>query len=153
MVDPNLNHNTTEQHLCDYLTVCGDIFEFRLSRLARLLSTFAPQQAKRPLVTWWSFAQFNFVKAKTTKNQMTVWPILKFCRSLTHWGTKAIVRLALLLQSSQEFQRNTASTLAVSNHLTRFLPLLSLPQPGFINSLKFSSSGQFLVAGVGQEHR
>uniref|UniRef100_A0A3B4B204 U3 small nucleolar RNA-interacting protein 2 n=1 Tax=Periophthalmus magnuspinnatus TaxID=409849 RepID=A0A3B4B204_9GOBI len=25
--------------------------------------------------------------------------------------------------------------------------------PGFVNSLKFSSSGQFLVAGVGQEHR
>lgn len=28
-----------------------------------------------------------------------------------------------------------------------------LQQPGFVNSLKFSSSGQFLVAGVGQEHR
>lgn len=27
------------------------------------------------------------------------------------------------------------------------------PQVGFINSLKFSSSGNFLVAGVGQEHR
>lgn len=26
-------------------------------------------------------------------------------------------------------------------------------QSGFVNSLKFSSSGQFLVAGVGQEHR
>lgn len=26
-------------------------------------------------------------------------------------------------------------------------------QTGFVNSLKFSSSGQFLVAGVGQEHR
>lgn len=26
-------------------------------------------------------------------------------------------------------------------------------QVGFINSLKFSSSGDFLVAGVGQEHR
>ncbi|XP_034022254.1 U3 small nucleolar RNA-interacting protein 2 [Thalassophryne amazonica] len=32
-------------------------------------------------------------------------------------------------------------------------PLFSLPVSGFINSLKFSSSGQFLVAGVGQEHR
>lgn len=32
-------------------------------------------------------------------------------------------------------------------------PLFSVPLPGFINSLKFSSSGQFLVAGVGQEHR
>jgi hypothetical protein len=27
------------------------------------------------------------------------------------------------------------------------------PQMGFINSLKFSSAGDFLVAGVGQEHR
>lgn len=27
------------------------------------------------------------------------------------------------------------------------------PQVGFINSLKFSSTGDFLVAGVGQEHR
>ncbi|CAN9512029.1 unnamed protein product [Ophioblennius macclurei] len=31
--------------------------------------------------------------------------------------------------------------------------LFSVPVNGFINSLKFSSSGQFLVAGVGQEHR
>ena len=28
-----------------------------------------------------------------------------------------------------------------------------LSQVGFINSLKFSSAGDFLVAGVGQEHR
>ncbi|XP_037346361.1 U3 small nucleolar RNA-interacting protein 2 isoform X2 [Pungitius pungitius] len=32
-------------------------------------------------------------------------------------------------------------------------PLFSIPVSGFVNSLKFSSSGQFLVAGVGQEHR
>ncbi|XP_071383110.1 U3 small nucleolar RNA-interacting protein 2 isoform X1 [Centroberyx affinis] len=32
-------------------------------------------------------------------------------------------------------------------------PLFSVPVTGFVNSLKFSSSGQFLVAGVGQEHR
>ncbi|XP_035615945.1 U3 small nucleolar RNA-interacting protein 2 [Oncorhynchus keta] len=32
-------------------------------------------------------------------------------------------------------------------------PLFSIPVPGFVNSLKFSSSGKFLVAGVGQEHR
>ncbi|XP_069000752.1 U3 small nucleolar RNA-interacting protein 2 isoform X2 [Embiotoca jacksoni] len=31
-------------------------------------------------------------------------------------------------------------------------PLFSVPVSGFVNSLKFSSSGQFLVAGVGQEH-
>uniref|UniRef100_A0A672IC63 U3 small nucleolar RNA-interacting protein 2 n=1 Tax=Salarias fasciatus TaxID=181472 RepID=A0A672IC63_SALFA len=31
--------------------------------------------------------------------------------------------------------------------------LFSVPVNGFINSLKFSSSGHFLVAGVGQEHR
>ncbi|XP_019957203.1 U3 small nucleolar RNA-interacting protein 2 isoform X1 [Paralichthys olivaceus] len=31
--------------------------------------------------------------------------------------------------------------------------LFTVPVSGFINSLKFSSSGQFLVAGVGQEHR
>ncbi|XP_037535279.1 U3 small nucleolar RNA-interacting protein 2 isoform X2 [Nematolebias whitei] len=31
--------------------------------------------------------------------------------------------------------------------------LFSVPVNGFINSLKFSSSGQFLVVGVGQEHR
>ncbi|XP_056590941.1 U3 small nucleolar RNA-interacting protein 2 [Triplophysa dalaica] len=32
-------------------------------------------------------------------------------------------------------------------------PLFSVPVTGFVNSLKFSSSGKFLVAGVGQEHR
>uniref|UniRef100_A0A8B9H4D9 U3 small nucleolar RNA-interacting protein 2 n=1 Tax=Astyanax mexicanus TaxID=7994 RepID=A0A8B9H4D9_ASTMX len=32
-------------------------------------------------------------------------------------------------------------------------PLFSIPLTGFVNSLKFSSSGKFLVAGVGQEHR
>ncbi|KAF7664663.1 hypothetical protein LDENG_00170090 [Lucifuga dentata] len=32
-------------------------------------------------------------------------------------------------------------------------PLFSVSVSGFVNSLKFSSSGQFLVAGVGQEHR
>ncbi|KAK7916559.1 hypothetical protein WMY93_012320 [Mugilogobius chulae] len=31
--------------------------------------------------------------------------------------------------------------------------LFTVPVPGFVNSLKFSTSGQFLVAGVGQEHR
>ncbi|XP_061583280.1 U3 small nucleolar RNA-interacting protein 2 isoform X2 [Cololabis saira] len=31
--------------------------------------------------------------------------------------------------------------------------LFSVPVSGFVNSLKFSSSGQFLVAGIGQEHR
>ncbi|XP_024125683.1 U3 small nucleolar RNA-interacting protein 2 isoform X1 [Oryzias melastigma] len=31
--------------------------------------------------------------------------------------------------------------------------LFSVAVPGFVNSLKFSSSGHFLVAGVGQEHR
>nr|XP_057937633.1 U3 small nucleolar RNA-interacting protein 2 isoform X2 [Doryrhamphus excisus] len=32
-------------------------------------------------------------------------------------------------------------------------PLFSVPLVGFVNSLKFSHSGHFLVAGVGQEHR
>ncbi|XP_016123755.1 U3 small nucleolar RNA-interacting protein 2-like [Sinocyclocheilus grahami] len=32
-------------------------------------------------------------------------------------------------------------------------PLFSVPMSGFVNSLKFSNSGKFLVAGVGQEHR
>ncbi|KAJ8409348.1 hypothetical protein AAFF_G00235460 [Aldrovandia affinis] len=32
-------------------------------------------------------------------------------------------------------------------------PLFSVPVAGFVNSLKFSSTGDFLVAGVGQEHR
>ncbi|EDL77289.1 RNA, U3 small nucleolar interacting protein 2 (predicted), isoform CRA_a [Rattus norvegicus] len=32
-------------------------------------------------------------------------------------------------------------------------PLCDIPLVGFINSLKFSSGGDFLVAGVGQEHR
>ncbi|XP_051528626.1 U3 small nucleolar RNA-interacting protein 2-like isoform X1 [Myxocyprinus asiaticus] len=32
-------------------------------------------------------------------------------------------------------------------------PLFSIPVTGFVNSLKFSNSGKFLVAGVGQEHR
>ena len=32
-------------------------------------------------------------------------------------------------------------------------PLLTIPMTGFVNSLAFSSSGKFLVAGIGQEHR
>lgn len=32
-------------------------------------------------------------------------------------------------------------------------PLFSVPVAGFINALEFSTSGKFLVAGVGQEHR
>uniref|UniRef100_A0A8B9BFK1 U3 small nucleolar RNA-interacting protein 2 n=1 Tax=Anser brachyrhynchus TaxID=132585 RepID=A0A8B9BFK1_9AVES len=32
-------------------------------------------------------------------------------------------------------------------------PLCDIPLVGFINSLKFSAAGDFLVAGVGQEHR
>ncbi|XP_026868287.2 U3 small nucleolar RNA-interacting protein 2 [Electrophorus electricus] len=32
-------------------------------------------------------------------------------------------------------------------------PLFTIPVTGFVNSLKFSTSGKFLVAGVGQEHR
>ncbi|XP_004715312.2 U3 small nucleolar RNA-interacting protein 2 [Echinops telfairi] len=35
----------------------------------------------------------------------------------------------------------------------RLAPLCDIPLVGFINSLKFSSTGDFLVAGVGQEHR
>ncbi|XP_059017034.1 U3 small nucleolar RNA-interacting protein 2 [Mustela lutreola] len=35
----------------------------------------------------------------------------------------------------------------------RLDPLCDIPLVGFINSLKFSSLGDFLVAGVGQEHR
>ncbi|XP_021264892.1 U3 small nucleolar RNA-interacting protein 2 [Numida meleagris] len=32
-------------------------------------------------------------------------------------------------------------------------PLCDIPLIGFVNSLKFSSAGDFLVAGIGQEHR
>lgn len=32
-------------------------------------------------------------------------------------------------------------------------PLFCIPMPGFVNSLQFSPSGDFLLAGVGQEHR
>uniref|UniRef100_UPI00398F3DFB U3 small nucleolar RNA-interacting protein 2 isoform X1 n=1 Tax=Pristiophorus japonicus TaxID=55135 RepID=UPI00398F3DFB len=35
----------------------------------------------------------------------------------------------------------------------RLEPLFDIPMVGFVNCLKFSSSGDFLVAGVGQEHR
>ncbi len=35
----------------DYLTACGDIFGLQLSRLARILSTHSPQQAKHPMAT------------------------------------------------------------------------------------------------------
>lgn len=39
------------------------------------------------------------------------------------------------------------------SHLLTSSPASPSSQVGFINSLKFSSSGHFLVAGVGQEHR
>uniref|UniRef100_A0A8D2LKJ8 U3 small nucleolar RNA-interacting protein 2 n=1 Tax=Varanus komodoensis TaxID=61221 RepID=A0A8D2LKJ8_VARKO len=32
-------------------------------------------------------------------------------------------------------------------------PVFEIPLVGFVNSLKFSNSGNFLVAGIGQEHR
>ncbi|XP_077182005.1 U3 small nucleolar RNA-interacting protein 2 [Paroedura picta] len=32
-------------------------------------------------------------------------------------------------------------------------PLFDIPLVGFVNSLKFSNTGNFLVAGIGQEHR
>nr|XP_028574561.1 U3 small nucleolar RNA-interacting protein 2 [Podarcis muralis] len=35
----------------------------------------------------------------------------------------------------------------------RLEPLFEIPLVGFVNSLKFSNSGNFLVAGIGQEHR
>ncbi|XP_078270485.1 U3 small nucleolar RNA-interacting protein 2 isoform X1 [Rhinoraja longicauda] len=35
----------------------------------------------------------------------------------------------------------------------RLDPLFDIPVVGFVNCLKFSNSGDFLVAGVGQEHR
>ncbi|XP_074861334.1 U3 small nucleolar RNA-interacting protein 2 isoform X2 [Carettochelys insculpta] len=35
----------------------------------------------------------------------------------------------------------------------RLEPLFDIPLVGFVNSLKFSSAGDFLVAGIGQEHR
>nr|KAG5711317.1 hypothetical protein BaRGS_006014 [Batillaria attramentaria] len=34
-----------------------------------------------------------------------------------------------------------------------YILLFILSQPGFINSLQFSPTGDFLLAGVGQEHR
>ncbi|KAM9408730.1 U3 small nucleolar RNA-interacting protein 2 isoform 2-T2 [Pholidichthys leucotaenia] len=40
-----------------------------------------------------------------------------------------------------------------SPHYRGLEHLFSVPVSGFVNSLKFSSSGQFLVAGIGQEHR
>lgn len=48
-------------------------------------------------------------------------------------------------------RRSSSCVKTLSSSL--YLQLVLLFQPGFINSLKFSSSGQFLVAGVGQEHR
>ena len=39
----------------------------------------------------------------------------------------------------------------VDAHLVRVL--ISLSQDGFVNDLVFSSDGELLVAGVGQEHR
>ncbi|KAL8578592.1 pre-rRNA processing protein [Nucella lapillus] len=35
----------------------------------------------------------------------------------------------------------------------KLVPLFALPVTGFVNSLKFSPRGDFLVAGVGKEHR
>jgi len=37
--------------------------------------------------------------------------------------------------------------------LKTITPLLTIPCTGFVNSLSFSRSGRYLVAGVGQEHR
>ncbi|XP_066284541.1 U3 small nucleolar RNA-interacting protein 2-like isoform X3 [Branchiostoma lanceolatum] len=39
------------------------------------------------------------------------------------------------------------------DHFKTVKPLFSIPVVGFVNGLKFSSDGSFLVAAVGQEHR
>ncbi|XP_052179860.1 U3 snoRNP-associated protein-like EMB2271 [Diospyros lotus] len=42
---------------------------------------------------------------------------------------------------------------AIGSELKDFRPLFELPLVGFVNSLAFAKSGEFLVAGVGQEPR
>jgi len=41
----------------------------------------------------------------------------------------------------------------VANNFRDLVPIQRIPVEGFVNSLRFSSSGKFLVCGVGQEHR
>ncbi|XP_041837053.1 U3 small nucleolar RNA-interacting protein 2 isoform X2 [Melanotaenia boesemani] len=69
-----------------------------------------------------------------------------------HW----VVSVAALQNSDivASGSHNSQVNVWKCGHNYRGLELLfSVPVPGFVNSLKFSSSGQFLVAGVGQEHR
>lgn len=40
-----------------------------------------------------------------------------------------------------------------ANSCKSLTPLFTIPMVGFVNALAFSSNGNFLVAGVGQEHR
>ena len=42
---------------------------------------------------------------------------------------------------------------ASNAHTAHLNPLASVPLVGFVNALAFAKSGEFLLAGVGQEHR
>ncbi|NXD72776.1 U3IP2 protein, partial [Eolophus roseicapillus] len=100
--------------------------------------------------------------------------------SIALWGvTKkkplALARQAHGMQDAQGLQQpywisavaavRNSDLLATGSHSTsvklwkcsegfrKLEPLWDIPLVGFINSLKFSAAGDFLVAGIGQEHR
>ncbi|NXN11590.1 U3IP2 protein, partial [Indicator maculatus] len=100
--------------------------------------------------------------------------------SIALWGlTKkkplALARQAHGMQGNQDLQQpywisavaalRSSDLLATGSHsasvklwkcsegFRKLEPLWDIPLVGFVNSLKFSSAGDFLVAGLGQEHR
>ncbi|XP_068014071.1 U3 small nucleolar RNA-interacting protein 2 [Melanerpes formicivorus] len=100
--------------------------------------------------------------------------------SIALWGlTKkkplALARQAHGMQGTQDLQQpywisavaalRSSDLLATGSHsasvklwkcsegFRKLEPLWDIPLVGFVNSLKFSSAGDFLVAGLGQEHR
>jgi len=74
--------------------------------------------------------------------------------TLSHpnWITSiaAVANSGLFASGSQDGQIRLWKT---SADYRRIEPLFSIPIVGFVNSLEFSRGGDYLVAGVGQEHR
>ncbi|KAI0234113.1 U3 small nucleolar RNA-interacting protein 2 [Lamellibrachia satsuma] len=91
---------------------------------------------KKPLVTVRN-AHPGDVSTTTQENWITSVASLQHTNLLASAGSKdGCIRL---WECSRDFR-----------HLK---PLFTIPLVGFINCLKFSSNGQLLVAGVGQEHK
>ncbi|KAJ8299309.1 hypothetical protein KUTeg_023369 [Tegillarca granosa] len=110
----------------------------------------------------------NFVSGaddKSLKAQIALSTLLKLNKFLhLHFVHDCIVELKLLMymyvDNYDEFIFLSAGSKdgcirlwKCCNDFKHLQPLFTIPITGFVNSMQFSKSGSFLVAGVGQEHK